>query len=127
MRQGSKPVRSGFPKKRHQECLFFSSCKELYFFCGPTHQIDPNEILIIKELPEVSRLRTQEEILQKVNTYKRKLAESIEEKEEYPSTSYPELDLIIFSLVDKIEALLWVLEIDLPESDILDRIEGLNH
>ena len=51
----------------------------------------------------------------------------MEEKEEFAGTSYPELDLIIFSLVDKLEALLWVLEIDLPEGDILDRIVGINH
>jgi hypothetical protein len=75
----------------------------------------------------VRHLRTQDEVLQKVTAYKKKLAEAIQEKEEYPTTNYPELDLIIFSLVDKIEALLWVLEIDLPEEDILDRIEGLNH
>lgn len=72
-------------------------------------------------------MRTQDEIMQKVDFYKKKLAAAMEEKEEFASTSYPELDLIIFSLVDKLEALLWVLEIDLPEGDILDRIVGISH
>ncbi|MGI6686125.1 MAG: hypothetical protein ACOX47_11775 [Bacillota bacterium] len=72
-------------------------------------------------------MRTQDEIIQKVNYYKQKLADAMEEKEEFASTSYPELDLIIFSLVDKLEALLWVLEVDLPEGDILDRIVGISH
>jgi hypothetical protein len=72
-------------------------------------------------------LKTPEEILQKVDCYKQKLACAIKEKEEFLSANNPELDLIILSLVDKLEALLWVLEIDLPEGDILDRLEGLNH
>ena len=41
-------------------------------------------------------MRTQEEIMQKVNYYKKKLADAMEEKEEFAGTSYPELDLIIF-------------------------------
>ncbi len=72
-------------------------------------------------------MRTQDEIMEKVDFYKQKLAEAMEEKEEFSASCYPELDLIIFSLVDKLEALLWVLEVDLPEGDILDRIVGLNH
>ncbi|ATW24684.1 hypothetical protein DCMF_07755 [Candidatus Formimonas warabiya] len=72
-------------------------------------------------------MRTHDEIMEKVNYYKQKLADAMQEKEEFSTTCYPELDLIIFSLVDKLEALLWVLEIDLPEGDILDRIVGLNH
>jgi len=72
-------------------------------------------------------LRAQEEVMEKVNYYKQKLADAMQEKEEFASTCYPELDLIIFSLVDKLEALLWVLEVDLPEGDILDRIVGISH
>lgn len=72
-------------------------------------------------------MRTQEEILKKVDSYKSKLAAAIEEKEELYGVNYPELDLIIFSLVDKLEALLWVLEIDLPEEDILDMLGKTNH
>lgn len=72
-------------------------------------------------------MRTQEEVMDKVDYYKQKLADAMQEKEEFYSTCYPELDLIIFSLVDKLEALLWVLEVDLPEGDILDRIVGINH
>ncbi|MEL7564498.1 MAG: hypothetical protein AAGU27_06390 [Dehalobacterium sp.] len=72
-------------------------------------------------------MRAQEEVMEKVNQYKKKLADAMQEKEEFASTCYPELDLIIFSLVDKLEALLWVLEVDLPEGDILDRIVGISH
>lgn len=72
-------------------------------------------------------MKTQDEIMQKVEVYKRKLGIAIREKEGYPPTDNPEIDLIIFSLVDKLEALLWVLEIDLPEGDILDRLEGISH
>ncbi|MGI6678752.1 MAG: hypothetical protein ACOX2Q_06765 [Dehalobacterium sp.] len=72
-------------------------------------------------------MRTQEEVMQKINDYKEKLAHAMQEKEDYASSSYPELDLIIFSLVDKLEALLWVLEVDLPDGDILERIVGINH
>jgi hydroxymethylpyrimidine pyrophosphatase-like HAD family hydrolase len=109
-------------KKALLQCLSF-----LRFLLKFPHQFTHNKIFIYKEFAEVRHLRTQDEVLQKVTAYKKKLAEAIQEKEEYPTTNYPELDLIIFSLVDKIEALLWVLEIDLPEEDILDRIEGLNH
>lgn len=72
-------------------------------------------------------MRAQEEIMEKVNHYKQQLADAMQEKEEFASTYYPELDLIIFSLVDKLEALLWVLEVDLPDGDILDRIVGISH
>lgn len=72
-------------------------------------------------------MRAQEEVMEKVNYYKQKLADAMQEKEEFASTCYPELDLIIFSLVDKLEALLWVLEVDLPEGDVLDRIVGISH
>lgn len=92
-----------------------------------SHKTPETIIILYKELPEVNHLRTQEEILAKVNIYKQQLADAIKEKTEFSSIDYPEIDLIIFSLVDKLEALLWVLEVDLPEGDILDRLLNLNH
>ena len=72
-------------------------------------------------------MRSQREIVRKINTYKDKLATAIEEKELYNSEVSPDIDLIIFSLVDKLETLLWVLEMDLPEGDILDKLMGVVH
>jgi hypothetical protein len=72
-------------------------------------------------------LRSQKEIVRKINLYKDKLATAIEEKELYSSEVCPDVDLIIFSLVDKLETLLWVLEMDLPEGDILDKLMGVIH
>ena len=72
-------------------------------------------------------MRSQKEIIRKINTYKEKLAVAIEEKELYNSEVCPDIDLIIFSLVDKLETLLWVLEMELPEGDILDKLMGVIH
>lgn len=72
-------------------------------------------------------MRSQKEIVRKINMYKDKLADAIEEKELYNSEVCPDVDLIIFSLVDKLETLLWVLELDLPEGDILDKLMGVIH
>jgi hypothetical protein len=72
-------------------------------------------------------LKTQREIVQKANTYKQQLAVAIKEKDSYDNTLSPDIDLIIFSLVDKLETLFWVLEIDLPDGDMLDRLNFLNH
>lgn len=72
-------------------------------------------------------MRSQKEIVRKINIYKDKLATAIEEKELYNSDVCPDIDLIIFSLVDKLETLLWVLELDLPEGDILDKLMGVIH
>ena len=73
-------------------------------------------------------MRSQKEIVRKINLYKDKLANAIEEKELYSNSEVcPDVDLIIFSLVDKLETLLWVLELDLPEGDILDKLMGVIH
>ena len=72
-------------------------------------------------------MRSQTEIITKVNQYKGKLALAIEEKENYDNRICPDIDLVIFSLVDKLETLLWVLELDLPDGDILDKLMTTNH
>jgi hypothetical protein len=72
-------------------------------------------------------MRAQREIVRKVEIYKQQLAMAIEEKEAYEASLSPNIDLMIFSLIDKLETLFWVLEIELPESDVLDIISGVNH
>ena len=72
-------------------------------------------------------MRTQREVLEKVDIYKQQLTMAIEEKEAYDTSLSPNIDLIIFSLIDKLETLFWVLEIELPESDVLDVISTVNH
>ncbi len=72
-------------------------------------------------------MRSQKEIAQQVENYKDRLARAMEEKALYGSEVCPDIDLIIFSLVDKLEALLWVLEIDLPKGDVIDELLGVTH
>ena len=72
-------------------------------------------------------MRSQKEIIHRVNIYKEKLALAIDEKENYDNHICPDIDLVIFSLVDKLETLLWVLELDLPDGDILDKLMGTSH
>ncbi len=72
-------------------------------------------------------MRSQQEIIQQVDIYKEKLYVAIQEKESYQNYICPDIDLVIFSLVDKLEALLWVLELDLPEGDIIDALTGFTH
>ena len=72
-------------------------------------------------------MRTKQEIIEQVDIYREKLAYAIEEKELYPSSVYQEVDLVIFALIDKIEALLWVLELDLPNGDMIDEITKITH
>ena len=72
-------------------------------------------------------MKTQKEIVHKVNIYKQQLAIAMEEKLTYDNNLRPDIDLVIFSLVDKLEALFWVLNLDLPEGDILDRLSMIQH
>lgn len=72
-------------------------------------------------------MRSQEEIIRQIDIYKEKLYIAIQEKESYESYICPDIDLVIFSLVDKLEALLWVIELDLPEGDIIDALMGFTH
>ena len=73
------------------------------------------------------RLRAQQSIVRKVDIYKQQLAMAIEEKTVYNAKLRPDIDLIIFSLINKLETLFWVLEIDLPEGDVLDYISAVTH
>jgi hypothetical protein len=72
-------------------------------------------------------LKNQREILQKANKYKEQLAIAIQEKDLYDNTLSPDIDLIIFSLVDKLEILFWVLDIEIADDDMLDRLDFMNH
>lgn len=72
-------------------------------------------------------MKNQREILQKANKYKEQLAIAIQEKDLYDNTLSPDIDLIIFSLVDKLEILFWVLDIEIADDDMLDRLDFMNH
>ena len=72
-------------------------------------------------------MKTQKEIVFKVNKYKEQLAGAMEEKLSFDNILKPDIDLIIFSLVDKLEVLFWILDMDLPDGDILDRINIIEH
>ena len=72
-------------------------------------------------------MKTQKEIVNKVNIYKQQLAQAMEEKLNYDNNLRPDIDLVIFSLVDKLEVLFWILDLDLPEGDILDRLNIIQH
>jgi len=72
-------------------------------------------------------LKNQQEIIRKVNIYKQQLSTAIDEKEQYENKIHPDIDLIIFSLIDKLEVLFWILDMDLPESDLIDRLTNVNH
>lgn len=67
-------------------------------------------------------MRSSREVGQKLEEYKRELALAIAEKAALGDLADPDLTLVIFSLVDKIEALFWVLEIELPDGDIIERL-----
>lgn len=52
---------------------------------------------------------------------------AIEEKAIYNNELSPDIDLVIFSLVDKLETLFWVLDLELPDGDMIDRLDSINH
>jgi hypothetical protein len=72
-------------------------------------------------------LKTEKELLRKVGQYKHQLVMAIEEKASYDNKLCPDIDLVIFSLIDKLETLFWVLEMELPEGDLLDGLSRANH
>lgn len=72
-------------------------------------------------------MKNQQEIIQKAKFYKKQLAEALQEKDNTADDMSSDIDLIIFALVDKLEMLFWVLEIDLPDGDMLDRLNYINH
>ncbi len=69
-------------------------------------------------------MKRQEDIRARAENYKARLAMAVAEKEANDTHFSPDLDLIIFSLVDKLETLLWVLETELPEPDVLEALSG---
>ncbi|MGI5825355.1 MAG: hypothetical protein ACOX7J_07275 [Bacillota bacterium] len=60
-------------------------------------------------------MKTQEEILQQIDYYREQLIIAIEEKTLLNPDESGETDLIILSLIDKLEALLWVVDVELFE------------
>ncbi len=70
-------------------------------------------------------MRSQREILNQVDLYKEKLLIAIEEKALYDDQ--PDLDLMILSLIDKLETLFWVLEMDLPGHDLWEKLQKVSH
>lgn len=72
-------------------------------------------------------MRNLEDVTNKVDAYKQQLVIAMEEKAVFNNELSPDIDLIIFSLVDKIEALFWVLEMELPDWDMLEQLSGTKH
>ena len=72
-------------------------------------------------------MRSQSEIAARISEYKERLAFALAEKELLGDAAAPYTDLIILALVDKLEALFWVLEMPLPEEDLLDFFSGVRH
>ena len=72
-------------------------------------------------------MKSQKAVADKLNFYKNKLSLAIQEKEEFEYTANPDIDIIIFALIDKIETLLWVLDAELPDFDLLEQITRVEH
>ncbi|MCR4963053.1 MAG: hypothetical protein K6B40_04150 [Firmicutes bacterium] len=72
-------------------------------------------------------MRNETEVLLRTEAYKKQLALAIEEKEHPYTADKANLDLIIFSLIDKLEILFWVLGRPLPQDDLLDSFQGPSH
>jgi len=72
-------------------------------------------------------VKSQKEISQILSCYKKKLADAVEEKIEFDDALTPEIDIIIFSLVNKIETLLWILELETKENDLLEQLYPVAH
>ena len=58
-------------------------------------------------------MKTQEEILQQIDYYREQLIIAIEEKSLINPDEAGETDLMILSLIDKLEILLWVVDVEL--------------
>ncbi len=74
-----------------------------------------------------SALRNETEVVLRTEAYKRQLALAIEEKNHPYAADKANLDLIIFSLIDKLEILFWVLGLPLPQDDLLDSFQSRSH
>lgn len=60
-------------------------------------------------------MKTKEEVLQQIDYFREQLIITIEEKALINPDESGETDLIILSLIDKLETLLWVVDIELFE------------
>ena len=60
-------------------------------------------------------MKTKDEIIDQITIYKEQLLLAIEEKTYIGSDEAGENDLTILSLIDRLEALLWVIDVELPE------------
>lgn len=58
-------------------------------------------------------MKTREEILQQIDYYREQLIVAIEEKSLINPDEAGETDLVILSLIDKLEILLWVIDVEL--------------
>ncbi|MDO4582304.1 MAG: hypothetical protein Q4B96_06970 [Bacillota bacterium] len=72
-------------------------------------------------------MRAEREIISKLEQLKRRLAIAVEEKTLYDDQRCPAVDMLIYTLIDKIEALGWVLEQPLPPGDILECRDEIAH
>ncbi|MEG1536928.1 MAG: hypothetical protein RR387_01435 [Clostridiales bacterium] len=72
-------------------------------------------------------MRDEMEISARLDIYKQQLALAIEEKNYPLSVPAANLDLIIFSLIDKLEVLFWVMGLPLPADDLLDSFQMISH
>lgn len=91
----------------------------LYSFAA-NNSVTPEEILqyykILKNIKLGRRqMKTKEEVLQQIDYFREQLIITIEEKALINPDESGETDLIILSLIDKLETLLWVVDIELFE------------
>ncbi len=72
-------------------------------------------------------MKSKELIMAQTEAYKCQLNHAVAEKERLAGEGPGELDLLILSLVDKLEILFWVLDIELPSGDLMDRYHIVYH
>ncbi len=72
-------------------------------------------------------MKSKVEVIHQLDIYKEQLAMAMDEKMLYDNHVSPNIDLIIFSLIDKLETLFWVLEMELPDNDVLDSLSAISH
>ncbi len=66
-------------------------------------------------------MRSEAEIAAKIEEYRLRLALAVEEDQRRP-TLHTDRELLILALVDKLEALFWVMDIELPGKDVIDTL-----
>ncbi|MDD2220529.1 MAG: hypothetical protein PHN35_01035 [Clostridia bacterium] len=67
-------------------------------------------------------MRSLEEIEEKIIDYQEQLLYAVEEKNLYGKSLSPDIDLLIFALIDKLEILLWITEQDPDGEDLLNKL-----